>query len=72
MKLFMVYIGGSFRNTNTELHDVRFSIGDIADLRGGPYRRPSDRLRSATRGPVLATCRRVAVGINADGSAAGA
>jgi len=44
MKLFMVYIGGSFRNTNTELHDVRFSIGDIADLRGGPYRRPSDRL----------------------------
>jgi hypothetical protein len=38
MKRFMVYVGGSFRNTNTELHDVRFSIGDtiedcFADLR---------------------------------------
>ena len=27
MKLFMVYVGGSFANANIELHDVRFSIG---------------------------------------------
>jgi hypothetical protein len=28
MKLFMFYIGGNFRNSNTELHDVRFSVGE--------------------------------------------
>jgi hypothetical protein len=38
MKLFMFYIGGNFRNSNVELHDVRFSIGETpedchADLR---------------------------------------
>ncbi|MCB8876338.1 DUF1543 domain-containing protein [Acidisoma silvae] len=27
MQLFMVYVGGSFANSNTELHDVRFSVG---------------------------------------------
>ena len=31
MKLFMVYVGGSFRNANTELHDVRFSIGETIE-----------------------------------------
>lgn len=30
-RLFMFYVGGSFRNSNTELHDVRFSVGDSAD-----------------------------------------
>ena len=39
MKLFMFYVGGNFRNSNIELHDVRFSIGETAedchgDLRG--------------------------------------
>jgi hypothetical protein len=38
MKLFMFYVGGNFRNSNVELHDVRFSIGETpedchADLR---------------------------------------
>ena len=28
MKLFMSYVGGSFRNSNTELHDVRFTVGE--------------------------------------------
>ena len=28
MKLFMFYIGGSCANSNVELHDVRFSIGE--------------------------------------------
>lgn len=27
LKLFMFYVGGSFRNSNIELHDVRFSLG---------------------------------------------
>ncbi len=27
MNLFMFYVGGSFRNSNIELHDVRFSVG---------------------------------------------
>lgn len=31
MKLFMFYVGGSYRNSNVELHDVRFSIGETAD-----------------------------------------
>jgi Domain of Unknown Function (DUF1543) len=26
--IFMFYIGGNFRNSNTELHDVRFSVGE--------------------------------------------
>lgn len=26
-KLFMFYVGGDFRNSNIELHDVRFSLG---------------------------------------------
>jgi hypothetical protein len=38
MKLFMFYIGGNCGNSNVELHDVRFSIGETpedchADLR---------------------------------------
>ncbi len=38
MKLFMFYVGGNCGNSNVELHDVRFSIGDTpeachADLR---------------------------------------
>ena len=38
MKLFMFYVGGDCRNSNIELHDVRFSIGETpedcyADLR---------------------------------------
>lgn len=28
MKLFMFYVGGDCGNSNVELHDVRFSIGD--------------------------------------------
>jgi hypothetical protein len=28
MKLFMFYVGGNCGNSNVELHDVRFSIGD--------------------------------------------
>ena len=31
MKLFMFYVGGNFRNSNVELHDVRFSIGETAE-----------------------------------------
>jgi hypothetical protein len=31
MKLFMVYVGGGFRNANTELHDMRFSIGETIE-----------------------------------------
>jgi hypothetical protein len=27
----MVYVGGGFRNANTELHDVRFSIGETIE-----------------------------------------
>jgi hypothetical protein len=39
MKLFMCYIGGDCGNSNVELHDVRFSIGQsvedcLDDLRG--------------------------------------
>ena len=38
MKLFMFYVGGNCGNSNVELHDVRFSIGETpedcyADLR---------------------------------------
>ena len=38
MKLFMFQLGGNFRNSNVELHDIRFSIGEkpedcYADLR---------------------------------------
>ena len=28
LKLYMFYVGGSFRNSNIELHDVRFSLGE--------------------------------------------
>jgi hypothetical protein len=28
MKLFMFYVGGDCGNSNVELHDVRFSIGE--------------------------------------------
>ncbi|MBM2767545.1 DUF1543 domain-containing protein [Burkholderia anthina] len=28
MKLFMVYVGGACANSNVELHDVRFTIGE--------------------------------------------
>ncbi|WP_445681244.1 DUF1543 domain-containing protein [Radicibacter daui] len=31
MKLFMFYVGGSFLNSNVELHDVRFSVGETAE-----------------------------------------
>jgi hypothetical protein len=31
MKLFMFYIGGNCRNSNVELHDVRFSVGESAE-----------------------------------------
>lgn len=31
MKLFMFYIGGNCRNSNVELHDVRFSVGEHAE-----------------------------------------
>jgi hypothetical protein len=31
VKLFMFYVGGSYRNSNVELHDVRFSVGDTAE-----------------------------------------
>src|ERR1700760_2536050 len=31
MKLFMFYVGGNFGNSNVELHDVRFSIGEVAE-----------------------------------------
>ena len=31
MKLFMFYVGGSCGNSNVELHDVRFSIGETAE-----------------------------------------
>lgn len=31
MKLFMFYIGGDCANSNIELHDVRFSIGETAE-----------------------------------------
>jgi hypothetical protein len=31
MKLFMFYIGGDCGNSNIELHDVRFSIGETAE-----------------------------------------
>jgi hypothetical protein len=31
MKLYMVYIGGNCGNSNIELHDVRFSIGETSE-----------------------------------------
>jgi hypothetical protein len=31
MKLFMFYVGGSCGNSNVELHDVRFSMGETAE-----------------------------------------
>jgi hypothetical protein len=31
MKLFMFYVGGNCGNSNVELHDVRFSIGNIPE-----------------------------------------
>ena len=31
MKLFMFYIGGDCQNSNVELHDVRFSIGETPE-----------------------------------------
>lgn len=31
MKLFMFYVGGNCGNSNVELHDVRFSIGEVAE-----------------------------------------
>jgi hypothetical protein len=31
MKLFMVYVGGDCGNSNIELHDVRFSIGQTPE-----------------------------------------
>ncbi len=31
MKLFMFYVGGDCGNSNTELHDVRFAVGNAAE-----------------------------------------
>jgi hypothetical protein len=31
VKLFMFYVGGRCRNSNIELHDVRFSVGDTIE-----------------------------------------
>jgi Domain of Unknown Function (DUF1543) len=31
MKLFMFYVGGNCGNSNVELHDVRFSIGETSE-----------------------------------------
>jgi hypothetical protein len=31
VKPFMFYVGGSYRNSNVELHDVRFCIGDTVE-----------------------------------------
>jgi hypothetical protein len=31
MKLFMFYVGGNCANSNVELHDVRFSVGEAAE-----------------------------------------
>jgi hypothetical protein len=31
MKLFMFYVGGNCGNSNVELHDVRFAIGDAPE-----------------------------------------
>jgi hypothetical protein len=31
MKLFMFYIGGDCGNSNIELHDIRFSVGKLAE-----------------------------------------
>jgi Domain of Unknown Function (DUF1543) len=31
VKLFMFYVGGSYRNSNVELHDIRFCVGETAD-----------------------------------------
>lgn len=31
MKLFMFYVGGNCENSNIELHDVRFSVGETAE-----------------------------------------
>jgi hypothetical protein len=57
MKLFMVYVGGSFANANTELHDVRFAVGETIedcyeDLRAQWWGTPSS-LHLDAWGPVL-------------------
>jgi hypothetical protein len=39
MKLFMFYVGGNYGNSNVELHDVRFSIGEAAEDCYGDLRR---------------------------------
>jgi hypothetical protein len=31
MKLFMFYVGGNCGDSNVELHDVRFSIGETPE-----------------------------------------
>ena len=31
MKLFMFYVGGDCGNSNVELHDVRFSVGETPE-----------------------------------------
>jgi hypothetical protein len=31
MKLYMFYVGGNCGNSNVELHDVRFSIGETPE-----------------------------------------
>lgn len=31
MKLFMYQVGGNFKNSNVELHDIRFSVGETVE-----------------------------------------
>jgi hypothetical protein len=31
LNLFSFYIGGKYRNSNIELHDIRFSVGEKAE-----------------------------------------
>ena len=38
MKLYMFYVGGNCGNSNVELHDVRFSIGETAEECHGDLR----------------------------------
>ncbi|HEX3983857.1 MAG TPA: DUF1543 domain-containing protein, partial [Acidisoma sp.] len=57
MQLFMVYVGGSVATANTELHDVRFAVGDTIedcydDLRAQWWGTPAS-LHLDAWGPVL-------------------
>jgi hypothetical protein len=56
VKLFMFYIGGSYRNSNVELHDVRFCVGETAEACHDDLRRQwwgdPDSLHLDCWGPV--------------------